>query len=297
MKIYKYAIMSKMLLGNVENVFQKLYKRLVNDTYRTIYSEKARAEIRFRYVLKILVLFLSILSVINYANNKIVIGNVTLSLTILYFICYWIVYFFKGKGTLIATVIMNVHLFLVATYVIILGTSDGISVVWIVLLPPACVLLIGLKYGSISAFAIIAELIFFFWTPFGNELVKYDYHSGFKIIFPMVIIVLYTFTFFFEFMREITIKALHREMSRIEEVYKYHHKELEGRIQETRSARHDMRQYLLVLNSLIEGGCNASQRRYTRIYFIWCEWQAYYCEKRRGRNEEALLSFLWCSDR
>ena len=277
--------------------FKKLYKRLVNDTYRTIYSEKARAEIRFRYVLKILVLFLSILSVINYANNKIVIGNVTLSLTILYFICYWIVYFFKGKGTLIATVIMNVHLFLLATYVIILGTSDGISVVWIVLSPPVCVLLIALKYGSISAFAIIAELIFFFWTPFGNELVKYDYHSGFKIIFPMVIIVLYTFTFFFEFMREITIKALHREMSRIEEVYKYHHKELEGRIQETRSARHDMRQYLLVLNSLIEGGCNASQRRYTRIYFIWCEWQAYYCEKRRGRNEEALLSFLWCSDR
>ena len=109
--------------------FKKLYKRLVNDTYRTIYSEKARAEIRFRYVLKILVLFLSILSVINYANNKIVIVNVTLSLTILYFICYWIVYFFKGKGTLIATVIMNVHLFLVATYVIILGTSDGISVV------------------------------------------------------------------------------------------------------------------------------------------------------------------------
>lgn len=169
-------------------------------------------------------------------------------------ICYWIVYFFKGKGTLIATVIMNVHLFLVATYVIILGTSDGISVVWIVLSPPVCVLLIGLKYGSISAFAIIAELIFFFWTPFGNELVKYDYHSGFKIIFPMVIIVLYTFTFFFEFMREITIKALHREMSRIEEVYKYHHKELEGRIQETRSERHDMRQYLLVLTSLIEGG-------------------------------------------
>ena len=40
------------------------------------------------------------------------------------------------------------------------------------------------------------------------------------------------------------------------------------------------------------------QRRYKRIYFIfWCEGQAYYCEKRRGRNEEALLSFLWCSDR
>lgn len=242
--------------------FKKLYKRLVNDTYRTIYSEKARAEIRFRYVLKILVLFLSIVSVINYANNKITMGNVALSLTIVYFICYWIVYFFKGKGTLIVTVIMNVHFFLVATYVIILGTSDGISVVWIVLSPPVCVLLVGLKYGSVSVFAIIAELIFFFWTPFGNELVKYDYHPGFKIIFPMVIIVLYIFTFFFEFMREITIKALHRERSRIEEVYKYQHKELEGRIQETRRARHDMRHYLLVLNSLIEGGKSDRAKAY-----------------------------------
>ncbi len=63
-------------------------------------------------------------------------------------------------------------------------------------------------------------------------------------------------------MREITIKALHREMSRIEEVYKYNHKELEGRIQETRSARHDMRQYLLVLTSLIEGGKSDRAKAY-----------------------------------
>lgn len=51
-------------------------------------------------------------------------------------------------------------------------------------------------------------------------------------------------------------------MSRIEEVYKYNHKELEGRIQETRSARHDMRQYLLVLTSLIEGGKSDRAKAY-----------------------------------
>ena len=91
---------------------------------------------------------------------------------------------------------------------IITGVPDGFSVIWTAMLPSFGLLMFGMRYGTIISLFMFLALVFFFWIPFGQGLLQYQYDATFMLRFPLLYLAFFTVAFLLERMRELSHKAL-----------------------------------------------------------------------------------------
>lgn len=127
-----------------------------------------------------------------------------------------ILYFLNKKCELVARVLFYIEIIALFTSFIIIGEPEGFSAIWCALFPTCGLLLYRKKYGSILSLILLLIIIIFYWTPFGNSLLRYDYVMSFKLRFPILYAAFFSVGFVLEFILEYT----QNELSKSKDKYK-----------------------------------------------------------------------------
>lgn len=114
----------------------------------------------------------------------------------------------KGIPAKIAMMLFAGEITALFLYFILSGVPDGFGVIWTAMLPSFGLLLFELRYGTFLSLLIFAALLFFFWVPFGQSLLQYEYSPTFMTRFPLLYLACFCVAFLLEKMREITHRAL-----------------------------------------------------------------------------------------
>ncbi len=100
------------------------------------------------------------------------------------------------------------------SFFIVTGIPEGFSVLWILLVPSFTVAIFRARFGGIFSGLAFLLVIFFFWIPFGRELLLYDYSETFMLRFPFVYICLFLIALYIEFVRMGTWRRLRESETR-----------------------------------------------------------------------------------
>ncbi len=278
---------------------KKILDRLKKDAYRSFSDDKLRIQIQFRWVLKILLVFILAMAVLNLISGNYLMATILAALSLSYYICYWIVYKLKDRGSTIVTIIMNVEIFILCNYLMITGMNDGFSIVWVMILPITAVLLTGQKAGTICFCHSFLLMLFYFWTPLGRSLLQYPYSPVFMQRFPLILLTMFVIISFFETLRTHTLEAYREERRKTERLYARQYDNLSEKIKQARRVRHDTRHHFVMLNSYLDDGKIDEAKEYIHKYYdmlpfeealTYCDHYGtnalltYYAQRSRERN-------------
>ncbi len=230
-----------------------LNKRFIQDIYRTLDDDCGRQQIQFRWVLKILVVFVLAVGISKFFYENWIVAGAIIMVAVIFFCMYWIVYLKQEKGLPIVILIMNITIFAITAFLMIFSNSKYSPIICIFLVPSLTVLLTGVKKGIISSSLMLAEVTFFFWTPLGRSLANWQYAENILWIFPIVYLLLTILTVFFEQLRVITFRELRESRKRERTIYVAKYESMTDKIQEAKCLRHDMRHHYVMIKSLLEG--------------------------------------------
>ncbi len=278
--------------GNSEMMTpDKLSKRLAEDTRRTITDDDARRQVYFRWILKFLVLFVMLAALINFLGQNYSMAIITAVLAGSYYIDYWFVHELKNKGTYIVSALMIIKVLVIYTYVMVNGTANAFSTVWILLLPPISMLLMGKKIGTICSAATFLYLIVILWSPIGDRILHFEYSMFVKTRLPLLYLLMFVITFFSETLRLDTVKALNESREQMANVYQREYTNLRERIAEAKRVRHDTRHHFVLISSYLNDGRIEEAKTYIERYYnaLPFEESLTYCEH-YGTN--ALLTYF-----
>lgn len=116
----------------------------------------------------------------------------------------------------VARVLFAVQVFILFGYFIVSGNPDGFSCNWMILLPIFGMIVFHKRFGSILGMLGFIMLAFFFYTPFGQDLLKYDYLETYMLRFPIFYLASFICAYFFESVRVVT----HDKLVALQEEYK-----------------------------------------------------------------------------
>lgn len=160
------------------------------------------------------------MTLINFISGQGILTWVTLGFSAACFLNL-VLTVFKGAAAKAAMFLFAVEIAALFLFFIIFGIPDGFSVIWTAMLPSFGLLLFEIRYGSTLSLFIFSALIFFFWIPFGQGLLQYDYSPTFMMRFPLFYLACFIIALLLEKTREIAHNAL-RESRRNYEYLCYH---------------------------------------------------------------------------
>ena len=181
-----------------------------------ITNEKKRTRAQYLGVFFVLGFVSLIMTVMNVITGKGALTWATAAFTLLCLLNFLIVFFGKKAGMTVASVLFMVEIVSMFTFFIISGNPDGFSVIWIAMLPTCGMLLFGIKKTAVPCAFLLIILIFFFWTPVGNQLLQYDYNKTFMMRFPILYVAFFATSALLEAIRVFTQK----ELDKLREMYK-----------------------------------------------------------------------------
>jgi len=106
-------------------------------------------------------------------------------------------------------------------YFIISGEPEGFSVVWLCLVPPVALLLLGRWQGGLVCLILFAMQIFLMWTPWGRSLLQYEYSQSVLLRLPLVYTAAFWVSWFLEYVREVTQKKLVSAQQSLQHLYRH----------------------------------------------------------------------------
>lgn len=111
-------------------------------------------------------------------------------------------------------------------FFLISGIPNGFSALWMCLIPSFSLLIFGRKSGTSYSIIAFFMILFFFWIPFGRELLRYQYTDEFMLRFPFLYAACYVLALFVEVVRAQTQKQLLESEQKY--YYLYRHDALTG---------------------------------------------------------------------
>lgn len=104
---------------------------------------------------------------------------------------------------------------------IVSGEPEGFSPIWICIVPPVALLLLGRWVGGVACLTLFIMMVFFMWTPWGRSLLAYDYHESFLTRLPLVYTAAFWVSWFLEYVRETTQKQLLATQQTLRHLYRH----------------------------------------------------------------------------
>ncbi len=183
-----------------------------------ITDENRRRRMQFVCVFLLLGCVAAVMAVLNLVTHRGVLASVTGAFSALCFLNFGIVQLGRGRngGMTLVSFLFMLELLAMFTFFIISGNPDGFSCIWIALLPACGMLFFGRKRATVLCAAMLAILLFFFWTPTGRALLQYEYGKTFMLRFPLLFVAFFALFFLLETIRD----ATQRELDRLREKYK-----------------------------------------------------------------------------
>ena len=160
------------------------------------------------------------MTIINFITGQGTLSWVTFGFSVACFLDLLLISF-KGVSATVSMVLFAVEISALFTYFIISGNPNGVSVIWMTMLPSFGMLLFELRYGTSLSLLMFFVLVFFFWTPAGQGLLQFNYSKTFMTRFPLLYITCIVVAYLLGRMGEASHKAL-RESQKDYEHLCYH---------------------------------------------------------------------------
>lgn len=166
------------------------------------------------------------MAILNIATHKEVLLIATACFCVVSYIAAFIGHLDK-KGMTWSSSIFGTEVILLFVFFIINGGTEGFSTIWLLLIPACGLFALGIKIGSLMSAAVLAALIFFFYTPIGRNLLQCtDYTDSFMMRFPIIYVAFWIIGLFLEVVRDETYNQLVESRQKYEYLSK--HDELTG---------------------------------------------------------------------
>lgn len=201
----------------------RLVKRFVHDTV----TAEDKEEFRFSWIFAILIVVSITLSTIDYFTGYIPVFWVTscfaLLCTLDYVLCK-----LSRHGVILSAWLFAIELVTLFTIFIYTGMPEGSSVCWLCILPACGLFLYKRKYALTIIGIQFLILVFFFWTPFGADMLQYHYTFSMRIRFPLVYLTFFVVSLLLDSIRTHIYYELKRTKNEYERLY--YHDELTGKL-------------------------------------------------------------------
>ena len=126
------------------------------------------------------------------------------------------------KNYKIASVLFAIEVFLLFSYFIINGGTEGFSTIWLLLLPACGAFALGIRVGGTLSLIVYFELVFYFYTPIGRSLLQCNsYTESFLQRFPILYFVFLLIGMLLELVREETYIQLEDSRRKYEFISKH----------------------------------------------------------------------------
>lgn len=214
-----------MFIKSIKSFFKKLNERHSGKFKEIIVVDDKRRRAVFCIVVSALSVISLAMSILNIFTDERILMIVSFAFSIISLFNVLLVIFFKKIEKLICIAFMLEDI-AILTFFIVSGIPNGFSAIWVCLIPNFAMFLFGFKIGcgfSVSTFLI---LIFFFWIPFGQSLLRYSYTSEFMLRFPVLYLAVFFVAVLMEIIRGETQKQL--EESKRQYRFLYRHDALTG---------------------------------------------------------------------
>lgn len=149
------------------------------------------------------------MTVVNIKTREIILMWITLGFSVLCFLLFLLSFAKDSRIQMLTRYILAAGMMVLFGTFIITGHPDGFSVIWTAMLPACGLLLFEIVGGSILSALVWLMLVFFFWTPFGKSLLKFDYNTTFMTRFPMLYLAFFIIALMLAAMFYITLKSLY----------------------------------------------------------------------------------------
>lgn len=200
-------------------------KNIMDGMHEAIRDDIMRKELMFEWLNILLALVSFFMTVVNIFTKE-----YTLMLSTLVFsvVCIGNIVLTKRKKRIknIIYMIFVAETTALLAFFLISGIPNGFSALWACLVPSFSLLIFGKKSGTRYSIIIFLMLLFFFWLPFGRELLWYDYTDEFMLRFPFFFAACYMLALFVEVIRAQTQKQLLKSEQKY--YYLYRHDALTG---------------------------------------------------------------------
>ena len=97
---------------------------------------------------------------------------------------------------------------MLCTFFLVVGTPEGFSILWCLLLPTGGMIVFGRKRATIASIVMLAIILFFFRTEIGQSCLVYQYNESYKLRFPMAFLAFLALSYFLDFVRNRTLSIL-----------------------------------------------------------------------------------------
>ncbi len=181
-----------------------MFEKIKNAFLSSYGNDSMRRILMFRLLNFVLFIVSLIMSVMNIITKEYVLFYITAAYSLLCVINFLLCERFRE----FTTICFFIETIAMLSAFIITGIPSGFSILWTLLIPACALAIFGKKIGSLLSGVLFAVIIFFFWLPFGRELLMYNYSKTYMLRFPVVYICIYLISFYIEWIRRRTFEKL-----------------------------------------------------------------------------------------
>ncbi len=199
-------------------MFERIRTSL-NDSYA---HDEARKTLVFRLLNIVLGGIALVMTIVNISTSEIMLMILTASYSLL---CAANFFFVRWRKRVVSFLFCVETTALLGVF-LVTGNPEGFSALWTLVVPSCALAVFGKKNGSVFSAATFLMIVFFFWLPWGRELLRYEYSSTFMLRFPFVYVCLYCISFYVENIKLNTLMQLKETENHLR--YLYNHDALTG---------------------------------------------------------------------
>ncbi len=201
--------------------FKQFLVGLSNRTKEMIASgAEARRRVLFNFMCGVLSLTSLVMSIVNIFTAEYALMISTFSFSLACLIDIVLVYFFPKKKKLVGY-LFGIESLTLLTFFLVSGIPTGFSVLWYALVPSFALLVFGLRAGGIFSTLIFIEIVFFYWIPWGQSLLMFEYTEAFMLRFPFFYVASVLLSLVIEYVRAETQNMVEVECDKYDYLYRH----------------------------------------------------------------------------
>ncbi len=182
------------------NWFKITKKGTMSGMQEAIRDDNMRKRLMFEWLNILLSLVSLVMTGVNIFTKE---YTLMMSTLIFFLVCIVNLVFIKqdGKKGNTLYIIFAGETIVLLTFFLVSGIPNGFSALWVCLIPSFSLLIFGRNSGTFYSMIVFFMLIFLFWVPFGQKLLRYRYTDEFMLRFPFYFAACYLLALVVEMIR------------------------------------------------------------------------------------------------
>jgi len=183
-------------------------------------DDEKRFRLQMTWVLRILAIIVLVMTLVNLITGELIAILPTGLFGLISLLVTWMIDK-RPQWKWVPVAVMTLAIGALFAYYIISGEPEGFSPIWICIVPPVTLLLLGRGPGGAISGVLFALMAFLMWSPWGRSLLQYPYEESFLTRLPLVYIAAFWVSWFLEYVREVTQKKLMETQRNLEHLYRH----------------------------------------------------------------------------